>query len=90
MNEMEEKILRLPRWAQEHIRRLEIRSEPAMEEASRSRRKVGELETIVRRQKDRIEAMVAMFQCAAKGGNEIAQAVKSIVEDYIVSDSLGD
>jgi|SRR6185312_7744176 len=84
--ELLEKIKKLPLWAREHIRELQIRSDPQTEEIVRLRRQVERLMGINRRQKEREEAMVAMFQCAAKGGNEVAAAVQKIVEDWITYD----
>lgn len=80
---MEEKIAKLPSWARQHIKTLELQAQPNMEELSRLRKEVEKQQAINRRQADRIEAMVQMFQCAAKGGNEVAIAVQKIVEDYL-------
>ena len=85
-SELEVKISKLPAWAREYIRELKIRAEPNLDEMVRLRLRNEDLKKTVAKQKDRIEAMVAMFQCAAKGGNEVAQAVQRIVEDYIISD----
>jgi hypothetical protein len=86
MTEMDEKVARLPAWARDHIRNLATRNEPMAEECARSRAKVVHLEKQLRKRELQIEAMVEMFRCAAKGGNEVANAVKSIVEDFLVSD----
>jgi FtsZ-binding cell division protein ZapB len=85
--EMAEKVRKLPLWAREYVRELQIRAEPNAEEITRLRRENERLKAIVRGQQDRIDAMLAMFQCAAKGGNEVAQAVQKIVEDYLTCDS---
>lgn len=82
--EMAERVAKLPTWAREHIKRLEIQGEPAAKEISLLRREVERLKAVVLQQADRINAMHEMFQCAAKGGNEVAQAVQKIVEDWIV------
>jgi predicted nucleic acid-binding Zn-ribbon protein len=82
--EMAERVAKLPAWAREHIKHLEVQGEPAAEEIVRLRREIERLKAVVRRQEDRINAMHEMFQCAAKGGNEVAQAVQKIVEDWIV------
>jgi hypothetical protein len=84
---MEEKIAKLPAWARQHINTLELRAQPNTEELSRLRKEVERQQAINRRQADRIEAMVQMFQCAAKGGNEIAIAVQKIVEDYLIDNA---
>jgi len=83
-DEMKEKIAKLPVWARDYIKTLQIRSEPNVEEIIRSRKEVQKLAELNRILQDRISAMVAMFQCAAKGGNEVAAAVQRIVEEYIV------
>jgi hypothetical protein len=84
---MEEKIAKLPSWVRQHIKTLELRAQPNMEELSRLRRELEKQRSVIRRQDDRITAMVSMFQCAAKGGNEIAIAVQKIVEDYLIDDA---
>jgi hypothetical protein len=81
----EEKIAKLPAWARELIRDLRTRNEPAAEEIAQLRRKVESLQRDNRRKQDRIDAMVEMFQCAAKGGSEVAVAVARIVEDFLIS-----
>jgi hypothetical protein len=82
-DEIKEKVGKLPVWARDYISRLELQGEPQLNEITQLRRKVQHLEGIIRAQKDRIGAMVAMFQCAAKGGNEVATAVQKIVEEYV-------
>lgn len=84
--EILEKVKKLPLWAREFVREQQIRAEPQTEELARLRKENEKFQQIIRRQNDRIEAMVQFFQCAAKGGNEVAAAVERIVEDYIVSD----
>lgn len=84
--EQVEKVKKLPLWARDFIRELEIRASPQTEEMVRLRKEVERMKRINGEQSGRIEAMVHMFQCAAKGGNEIAAAVQRIVEDYIVDD----
>ena len=86
MDEIQEKIARLPLWAREHIKFLQARADPQTEEIIRLRKEVDRLDKAIRRKNDQIGAMVEMFQCAAKGENEVAKAVQGIVEEYIVSD----
>jgi uncharacterized coiled-coil DUF342 family protein len=81
--EFAERVAKLPAWAREHVKYLETRSAPLVEEVARMRRKVDELNATVRRKNDQIDAMVEMFKCAAKGGNEVAAAVQRIVEDFL-------
>lgn len=86
MDDLKAKIDKLPVWAKEHIAHLKALSEPQLSEIVRLRQKVEQLERIKRDQQSRIDAMVAMFQCAAKGGNEVAATVQRIVEDWIITD----
>ena len=81
------RIAKLPVWARELIHRLQTANEPAVEEIVKLRKEVEQLKKADRKKQDRIDAMVEMFQCAAKGGNEVATAVQRIVEDWIVDDS---
>lgn len=85
MDELQAKIDKLPSWARQHIKELKLRAEPNVEEIARLRGEVEQLKRINRKRQDQIEAMLHMFQCAAKGGNEVAQAVQRIVDDYLVS-----
>lgn len=85
-DEMKEKVARLPAWARELINALELRPQSLVHETGQLRKEVERLRAVNRQLSDRIDAMVEMFQCAAKGGNEIAQAVQRIVEDYTVSE----
>jgi uncharacterized coiled-coil protein SlyX len=80
-----EKIERLPLWVRELIHELETQAEPQAREITLLKKRIQELEKLRRKLQDRIEAMVEMFQCAAKGGNEVALAVRFIVEDFLVS-----
>lgn len=84
-DELKEKMAKLPLWVREHIRQLQLRADPQIEEIVRLRKEVQKLEAVKRQQQDRIEAMVHMFQCAAKGGSELAAAVQRIVEDFLTT-----
>lgn len=83
----EEREAKLPQWAKELIKNLRIRNKHAEEGIMPLRKMIDNLKKQGREKQDRIDAMIAMFQCAAKGGNEVALAVKRIVEDWIVSDA---
>lgn len=84
---LEERIARLPAWAREYVKEQQDRVRIANEEPLRLKVVIQRLRDLVRVQQDRIDAMVHMFQCAAKGENEVAKAVQRIVEDYIICDS---
>ena len=82
-------INRAPNGVKRYITQLENAVQPYAEESARQRKEIERLEKINRILRDRCEAMVQMFQCAAKGGSEIAAAVQRIVEDFLTDDSLG-
>ncbi len=83
--ELKEKTAKLPVWARDRIRYLEIQAEPFTAEIVRLRRENESIKSMNRRLKDRVDAMVEMFSCAAKGESEIAKAVMKIIDDYITS-----
>ena len=80
------RVEKLPQWARKIIRDLENYNLPAINEIAGLRVKVDKLRSMNRKLHSRIAAMVEMFQCAAKGENEVAKAVQSIIEDWVVSD----
>lgn len=79
----QEQIDKLPKWAQVEVRRLMDKPATLIAERVELFKKIEGLQQTNRKQADRIEAMVAMFMCAAKGENEVAKAVKSIVEEFL-------
>lgn len=82
-DETKAKVAKLPAWARDLIRQLESRVGSLPDELAQLRRKITELEKANRLKQDRVDAMVEMFQCAAKGGNEVAAAVMRIAGDYL-------
>lgn len=86
MTELQEKIARLPAWAREHMKRLEIQAQPNIDELVRLRGKVAQLEKVNRHLEDKVSAMIEIFQCAAKGGSEIATEVKKIVDAWVINE----
>lgn len=88
MDELREKIARLPAWARDHIKRLEIRSEPAIEEAARARQALSKAEEKARRLSDSNEALMEILRCAGRGGNAWAAEVVSILENYEIFRTL--
>jgi hypothetical protein len=83
-----EQIAKLPIWARVHISKLVDSAEPNTTELTRLRMEIERLRKQNGLLQARVDAMVEMFKCAAKGENEIAKAVQRIVEDFL--DSTGD
>lgn len=83
---MDERIQKLPIWAREIISNLEKRPQTLANEVLRLRKRVEHLELVNRKAHNHNDAMIEMFRCAAKGGNEVAAAVQRIVEDYLICD----
>jgi len=86
--ELRDKIARLPVWARELIYRLDVRSEPAVEEAARARKEAEALREQVRKLKDRVEAMCGLFSSAALAGHEGAINIMRVLEDYEIYQPL--
>lgn len=87
MNELADKIARLPAWAREHIKRLEIRSEPLVEEAARARRELEEERARARRLSESNEALLELLRSAGRGSNDWAKTVVSVLESYEIFQS---
>lgn len=83
---MDERIAKLPTWARELIKQLEKKPAELHQQWWQASARVQKLESDIRRKNAQIQAMIAFFQCAAKGENEVAKAVQSIVEDFLSSD----
>lgn len=82
-----EKVDKLPVWARQLIYRLDNAPATLQDEVRQLSGKLEHLKKQYRKQSEQIEAMVAFFQCAAKGENEIAKAVENIVRDFLTPDS---
>jgi hypothetical protein len=78
-----EQIAKLPAWARMHINGLVGDAEPNRTEFTRLQMEITRLRKQNGLLQARVDAMVEMFKCAAKGENEIAQAVQRIVEDFL-------
>lgn len=84
---LQEKIARLPAWARKHIKMLEVRAEPAIEEAARARRKLEASENTRRRLACRLDAVLDLIQRAATtagAGGDYAATIVKVLEDYEV------
>lgn len=86
-DELHEKIARLPTWAREHIKRLETRSELAIEEAARARQALVKAETRVTRLSEANEAMMELLRSAGKGGLDWAWETVKVLEGYEIFQS---
>lgn len=82
MTEMEAKISRLPAWARDHIRNLEIRSEPLVEEAVRCRQKAERAETRAKRLDEANAALLELLKRAGQNGLDWAKTVVDVLEGY--------
>lgn len=79
------KVAKLPAWAREIIKDLQTQPERQGFELRELHRRVDDLCRQNRKLQDRNDAMHQMFECAARGGNEVAAAVKKIFEEYVVT-----
>ncbi len=82
MDELQEKIARLPVWAREYIKRLQIAKEPLVEECVKARRDKEVFERQAKKYSAANEALIQLLRCAAKGGSDWARVVVSTLEDY--------
>jgi hypothetical protein len=77
-----DKVAKLPTWARELIRRLEIANEPAVNEIVMLRQKNNQLAEQMRRVSTANEAMRELFRCASVGGSDYAKAVVDVLDGY--------
>ncbi len=83
MPEIPGDIAKLPRWAQSYIKHLEAQAQPNNDECRRLRQSMAHMEQQTRNCRARMNAMTEIFQSAARGGNETAQAyVDRIINEY--------
>ncbi len=83
IEELKDRLEKLPAWAREYIRELEQQAEPGNAELSRLRQEITQARIYARKLQARMDAMTEIFQCAARGGSETAQAyVDRIVNEY--------
>src|SRR5947207_1449321 len=64
MDELQEKIARLPAWAREHIKRLGVQAEPNNAELRHLRQQVANAEQRCRKMQERVDIMTDLFTCA--------------------------
>lgn len=83
MSDLEERVARLPSWAREHIERLVINRDLAIENGAINRKKVQQLKDRIKTLENRNQAMLAIFDGSGRSGNETAQAfVSRIVDEW--------
>ena len=83
VDELEEKIARLPTWARSYIEQLRKAADPNNDELRAARKKLEEAQARVRRVEARIDAMMEIFQAAGRGGSETAAAyVERVAASY--------
>lgn len=89
MTEMEEKIAKLPAWVREHIKHLQLRSEPLVEEAVKAGKEAKQQRERARRLSDSNEALMEILRCAGRGGSDWAATVVSVLDGYEIFRSAG-
>lgn len=82
MDELRDKIARLPAWAREHIKMLETRSQPLVEEAARCRQAFQKEKERATRLHDANSALLEILNSASRGGSEIATTIVKVLEGY--------
>lgn len=82
MSELEEKIARLPVWARDHIRLLNIRAQPAIEECAKARREAETAKERCRKLSDANSALMEILSKAGQGGHDFARVVHSTLDSY--------
>ena len=84
--EVQARVATLPLWARTYVSFLQGEPANLRAETAILQKRINHLEIANRKKQARIDAMAEMFQCAAKGGNEIAVAVQRITDDFLVDD----
>ena len=82
MSDLDQKVARLPTWARDHIRRLEIRSELAIEEATKARKAYTLATERADRYRDANAALMELLGKAGQSGLDWAATVVSVLEGY--------
>ena len=85
MDDLSDRIARLPAWAREHIKHIKHISkcqEPLLEEAVRARYRANAAEARARRLLESNNALLELLRRAGEGGHDWAKLVVSILEGY--------
>lgn len=81
--ETRDKVARLPAWARELIKRLEIAPEQMTDQAVAGAKKLAHMEEQYKKLKCRCDIMHELLTCAARGGHDTAKAyVEWAVKEY--------
>lgn len=79
---MDERISKLPVWAQEHIKKLEYANEPLLQECVKLRKETSQAKELHLRYKAANEALIEILRAAANGGHDVARQVVDILDGY--------
>jgi hypothetical protein len=82
VTELEEKIARLPVWAREHIKHLQIRNEPLVQEAARCRQIAERAETKAKRLSEANAALLELLNKAGQADLDWAKTVVDVLDGY--------
>ncbi len=79
-----DKVAKLPVWAQELIRRLELANEPLIEQAVKYRREATTASERAKRLSESNEALMEILRAAGRGGSDWADMVVRTLEGYSI------
>lgn len=83
MNDVDERIAKLPTWARDHIKRLTDAPETIRRTLAETNAKLTHAHAQIRTVNDRLDAVHELLKCAARGGHETARAyVDRIIAEY--------
>ena len=86
--EPQEKIDKLPLWVRQHIKCLEIRAKPAIEEAAKCRQRAEKAEAKAKRLSEANAALLELLSKAGQAGLDWADTVVRVLEGYEIFRSL--
>ena len=81
---MQERIARLPVWAQDHIKRLHRDRQLAIEECAKLRRELGPVALKAQRMYESNEALLEILRCAGRGGSDLAKQISDTLSGYSI------
>lgn len=82
--ETRDKVKKLPAWARDLIERLEVASEPAIEEAVRCRREAAKWKEQAVRYRDANAALMEILSCAGRNNIDWAAKTADVLEGYSI------
>ncbi len=89
MESIDEKIAKLPAWARDRIKALELKADPNNEELRRLRKEATEQKRLRDRCEAQCEAMIEIMKSASVGGHELASQLIERVLDTWTMDRNG-